>query len=50
MANPVKVKRIVGTLQERFPRYPGYSNSFILKAGKCSDLHFAPASQEKSGY
>ncbi|MEA1852271.1 hydroxymethylglutaryl-CoA lyase [Cytobacillus sp. OWB-43] len=30
-------------------KYPEYSDSFILKAGKCSDLHLAPKTQEKLG-
>ncbi|PIC78100.1 hydroxymethylglutaryl-CoA lyase [Sporosarcina sp. P19] len=29
--------------------FPSYSNSFILKAGKCSDLHIAPGKQQKLG-
>ena len=41
-----KVILIGKALQERFPVY---SNSFILKAGKCSDLHLAPKCQEKIG-
>ncbi|WP_017754701.1 hydroxymethylglutaryl-CoA lyase [Calidifontibacillus oryziterrae] len=41
-----KVITIGKLLQERFPQF---SDSFILKAGKCSDLHIAPKSQEKLG-
>lgn len=41
-----KVIEIGKSLQERFPQY---SDSFILKAGKCSDLHLAPKSQKKLG-
>lgn len=41
-----KVIEIGKVLQERFPTY---ANSFILKAGKCSDLHIAPATQKKLG-
>jgi hydroxymethylglutaryl-CoA lyase len=41
-----KVIAIGKTLEAKFPLY---TNSFILKAGKCSDLHLAPASQEKLG-
>lgn len=41
-----KVITIGKNLQERFP---AYSDSFILKAGKCSDLHLAPKMQAKLG-
>ncbi|MCM3568954.1 hydroxymethylglutaryl-CoA lyase [Neobacillus mesonae] len=41
-----KVINIGDKLQKMFP---SYANSFILKAGKCSDLHLPPIAQEKLG-
>ena len=41
-----KIIEVAKSLQTLFPEY---SNSFILKAGKISDLHIAPTSQVKLG-
>lgn len=41
-----RVITIARSLQEKFPVQ---SDSFILKAGKCSDLHIAPKEQVKIG-
>lgn len=41
-----KVIALGKKLKERFPQC---SDSFILKAGKCSDLHLAPKEQKKLG-
>jgi hydroxymethylglutaryl-CoA lyase len=41
-----KVIKVAQLLKEKFPKH---SDSFILKAGKCSVLHAAPGKQEKIG-
>lgn len=41
-----KIIEVAKDLQKRFPEY---SDSFILKAGKISDLHLAPPGQVKLG-
>jgi hydroxymethylglutaryl-CoA lyase len=41
-----RVLEVAKLLQQRFPVQ---SDSFILKAGKCSDLHIAPSGQVKIG-
>ncbi len=41
-----KVIEIGRQLQNQFPNH---SDSFILKAGRCSDLHIAPQKQQKIG-
>lgn len=45
----IKIDKVISIGEELQRKFPSYSNSFILKAGKCSDLHLAPVSQEKLG-
>ncbi|MFS0593404.1 hydroxymethylglutaryl-CoA lyase [Cytobacillus horneckiae] len=45
----VDLDKVIKLGKELEIKYPQYSDSFILKAGKCSDLHLAPKTQEKLG-
>ncbi|MEK5442486.1 hydroxymethylglutaryl-CoA lyase [Fredinandcohnia sp. FSL W7-1320] len=43
----VSIDKVLNLAQELQKKYPEYSDSFILKAGKCSDLQAAPTQQQK---
>jgi len=43
----VSLDRVLGVAQGLQEKYTEYSNSFLLKAGKCSDLKAAPKQQQK---
>ncbi len=45
----VDLNRVIDIAKLFEQRFPKHSDSFILKAGKCSDLHIAPKEQEKIG-
>lgn len=43
----VKLDEIINIAKHLETLYPSYTDSFLLKAGKSSDLHIAPGSQQK---
>ncbi|HZG71883.1 MAG TPA: hydroxymethylglutaryl-CoA lyase [Chondromyces sp.] len=45
----VDLDKLIKIGQKLSDKFPENSNSFILKAGKCSDLHLAPKEQMKLG-
>jgi hydroxymethylglutaryl-CoA lyase len=45
----IYIDRIIDTARLLQQRFPNQADSFILKAGKCSDLHIAPKEQVKIG-
>ncbi|MFG6117978.1 hydroxymethylglutaryl-CoA lyase [Thalassobacillus sp. B23F22_16] len=45
----VDLDRVIDAAKSLQHRFPEHSDSFILKAGKCSELHIAPKEQVKIG-
>lgn len=45
----INLDKVISVGKKMQNKFPSYTDSFILKAGKCSDLHFAPIAQEKLG-
>lgn len=45
----VSLDRVMEVARYLQNKYPKYADSFLLKAGRCSDLHLAPKSQIKLG-
>ncbi|MEX2416727.1 MAG: hydroxymethylglutaryl-CoA lyase, partial [Paenibacillaceae bacterium] len=45
----VNLDRLLEVARRMQKRFPGYADSFLLKAGKCADLHLAPKEQHKLG-
>lgn len=45
----IDLDRIISIASQNQQRFPTYTNSFVLKAGKNSDLSIAPGKQMKSG-
>lgn len=45
----IDLDRLINLGKKLAARFPESSDSFILKAGKCSDLHLAPKNQAKLG-
>lgn len=45
----VDIDRVLEVARRLQARFPQYADSFLLKAGKCSDLHLAPKGQSKLG-
>ncbi|MDM5333966.1 hydroxymethylglutaryl-CoA lyase [Ureibacillus composti] len=45
----IDIDKLISVGKKIQNKFPSYSDSFILKAGKCSDLHLAPVAQDKLG-
>ncbi|HHY22146.1 MAG TPA: hydroxymethylglutaryl-CoA lyase [Bacilli bacterium] len=45
----IDLDKVIALAKDLQTRYPQYADSFLLKAGKCSDLHIAPTGQTKLG-
>lgn len=45
----IDLDKVIALAKDLQIRYPNQSDSFLLKAGKCSDLHIAPTGQMKLG-
>lgn len=45
----VNIDKVLGIAHSNQQRYPSYTNSFLLKAGKNSDLSVSPGKQVKKG-
>lgn len=43
----ISLDKVLAVAHRLESQYPHYTESFVLKAGKCSDLHQAPAEQKK---
>ncbi|MEK3936757.1 hydroxymethylglutaryl-CoA lyase [Sporosarcina sp. FSL W7-1349] len=49
IATAIDLDKVIELAKDLQERYPAQADSFILKAGKCSDLHIAPSAQQKIG-
>ena len=45
----IDLDKVIALAKDLQTRYPQHADSFLLKAGKCSDLHIAPTGQKKLG-